>query len=66
VQNLASGQKSYQDAPRTKKAATGDQLVIDFLGKLDGVEFDGGKAEGAALVIGSGQFIPGFEEQLVA
>jgi len=39
--------------------------VIDFLGKLDGVEFDGGKAEGAALVIGSGQFIPGFEEQLV-
>ncbi|OJW68362.1 MAG: trigger factor, partial [Sphingomonadales bacterium 63-6] len=37
----------------------------DFVGKLDGVEFDGGKAEGAPLVIGSGQFIPGFEDQLV-
>ncbi len=58
-------QKSYTDAPKTKKAANGDQLIIDFVGKLDGVEFDGGKAEGTPLVLGSGQFIPGFEEQLV-
>ncbi len=62
---IASQNKSYKDAPKTRKAADGDQLMIDFVGKLDGVEFDGGKAEDAALVIGSNTFIPGFEEQLV-
>ena len=61
---LAENQKSYSDAPKSKKAADGDQLIIDFVGRVDGEEFEGGKAEGAALVIGSGQFIPGFEEQL--
>ena len=61
---IAEGQKSYKDAPKTKKAAAGDQLIIDFVGSIDGVEFEGGKAEGAPLVIGSGQFIPGFEDQL--
>ena len=64
LERLASGQKSYKDAPKTKKAGEGDQLIIDFVGRVDGEEFEGGKAEGAALVIGSGQFIPGFEEQL--
>jgi trigger factor len=64
LQRLASNQKSYADAPKTKKAAAGDQLIIDFVGRIDGVEFDGGKAEGAPLVIGAGRFIPGFEEQL--
>lgn len=63
--NIASQNKSYKDAAKTKKAADGDQLIIDFVGKLDGVEFDGGKAEDAALVLGSGTFIPGFEDQLV-
>ncbi len=63
--NIASQNKSYKDAPKTRKAAEGDQLIIDFVGKLDGVEFDGGKAEDAALVLGSGTFIPGFEDQLV-
>jgi trigger factor len=61
---IAEGQKSYKDAPKTKKAATGDQLIIDFTGRVDGTEFEGGKAEDAPLVIGAGQFIPGFEEQL--
>jgi trigger factor len=65
VSRLASGAKSFTDAKKGKKAETGDQLIIDFVGKLDGVEFDGGKAEDAALEIGSGRFIPGFEEQLV-
>ncbi len=64
LERLASNQKSYDDAPKTKKSADGDQLIIDFVGRVDGVEFEGGKAEGAPLVIGSGQFIPGFEEQL--
>lgn len=62
---IAGQNKSYKDAAKTKKAADGDQLIIDFVGKLDGVEFDGGKAEDAALVIGSNTFIPGFEDQLV-
>ena len=62
---IAGQNKSYKDAAKTKKAADGDQLIIDFVGKLDGVEFEGGKAEDAALVLGSGTFIPGFEEQLV-
>jgi trigger factor len=64
VASLAGRQKSYADAPKTKKAAEGDQLIIDFVGRVRGIEFDGGKADDAALVIGSGQFIPGFEEQL--
>ncbi|MBV7264981.1 trigger factor [Erythrobacter ani] len=65
IQNIAGQNKSYKDAAKTKKAADGNQLIIDFVGKLDGEEFEGGKAEDAALVIGSGTFIPGFEEQLV-
>ena len=62
--SIAGQQKSYTDAPKSKKAADGDQLIIDFVGSIDGVEFEGGKAEDAPLVIGSGRFIPGFEEQL--
>ena len=46
-------------------AVLGDVVKIDFLGKRDGVPFDGGKGEGFQLELGSGQFIPGFEEQLV-
>ena len=61
---LAEGQKSYKDAAKSKKAADGDQLIIDFVGSIDGEKFEGGAAEDAPLVIGSGQFIPGFEEQL--
>ena len=54
--------------PRTGKsvkAKDGDQVLIDFLGSVDGVPFDGGKGEGFELTLGSGQFIPGFEAQLV-
>ncbi len=65
ILNVAGQNKSYKDAAKTKKAADGNQLIIDFVGKLDGEPFEGGKAEDAPLVIGSGAFIPGFEEQLV-
>ena len=65
VARLASGAKSFADAKKGKKAENGDQLTIDFVGKVDGVAFDGGNAEDAALELGSGRFIPGFEEQLV-
>ena len=47
------------------KAANGDTVVIDFVGTVDGVEFDGGKGDNFSLELGSGQFISGFEDQLV-
>ncbi|MFC3927678.1 trigger factor [Streptococcus caprae] len=46
-------------------AEKGDTVVIDFVGSVDGVEFDGGKGDNFSLELGSGQFIPGFEDQLV-
>ena len=62
---LAGQAKTYEDKTgKTVKAAEGDQLTIDFVGKLDGEAFDGGSATDADLVIGSNRFIPGFEEQL--
>ena len=61
---LAGNNKSYKDAAKSKKASDGDQLIIDFVGRVDGEEFEGGAAENTPLVLGSGQFIPGFEEQL--
>ncbi|MEL7446005.1 MAG: trigger factor [Pseudomonadota bacterium] len=64
LEGLAGQNKSYKDAAKTKKAVDGNQLIIDFVGKIDGEEFEGGKAEDAPLVLGSGTFIPGFEEQL--
>jgi trigger factor len=55
-------------APREGEDAAaqdGDQVVIDFVGRIDGEPFDGGTAQDAEIVLGSGQFIPGFEPQLV-
>jgi trigger factor len=46
-------------------AKQGDTVVIDFAGYLDGVQFPGGTAEGFPLTLGGGQFVPGFEDQLV-
>ncbi len=48
-----------------KKAKKGEQVMIDFVGKIDGVEFDGGSAENAPLELGSGRMIPGFEDQII-
>lgn len=62
---IASGNKSFEEDDAGRAAANGDLVVIDFEGKLDGVPFEGGKGEGVSLELGSGQFIPGFEEQLV-
>lgn len=65
LKELAGQAKSYEDKKgKTVKAAEGDEVTIDFLGKLDGEPFEGGAAEDAQLVIGSNRFIPGFEEQL--
>lgn len=66
LDELAKQARTYEPRTgKTVKAKDGDQLLIDFVGTIDGVEFAGGKAEGAELVLGSGQFIPGFEDQLV-
>ncbi|MEM6489651.1 MAG: trigger factor [Pseudomonadota bacterium] len=63
LQKLAASSKSFD----TKEGAAedGDQVVIDFVGKLDGEAFEGGSAEDYPLELGSSSFIPGFEEQLV-
>lgn len=50
---------------KPQAAENGDTVVIDFAGYLDGVQFPGGTAQGFPLKLGSGQFVPGFEEQLV-
>ncbi len=63
---LAKQNRSFEPRTgKTVKAKDGDQVTIDFVGKIDGEAFEGGSAEGAQLVLGSGSFIPGFEEQLV-
>ncbi len=64
VLRVAGSAKRFEDAPEGHKAATGDQIVVDFVGSIDGVEFAGGKAEDAAIELGAGRFIPGFEEEL--
>jgi trigger factor len=63
LENLAKQSQSFAD--KDGAAEAGDQLVFDFAGSIDGVPFDGGTAEDFALVLGSGQFIPGFEDQLI-
>jgi trigger factor len=60
---IAKQAQSYKT--KKGKAANGDQVICDFLGKINDVPFDGGKAEGATVVLGSNSYIPGFEEQLV-
>lgn len=65
LKNLASQGRSYETkGGKAPKAADGDMVVMDFVGRVDGEAFDGGSATDAQLVLGSGQFIPGFEDQL--
>lgn len=59
-------QQNFVDKTEVKRAAQeGDEAIIDFVGKKDGVAFDGGSAKDFALKLGGGQFIPGFEEGVV-
>ncbi|RMF69666.1 MAG: trigger factor [Alphaproteobacteria bacterium] len=62
---LAEQAKRYEPADAKAKAAEGDMVVIDFEGRIDGEPFEGGRGEGAQLILGAGQFLPGFEEGLV-
>jgi trigger factor len=65
LKNLADTAKNYDDRKKGSKAKDGDQVVMDFVGKVDGEPFDGGTAEDYPLVLGSNSFIPGFEAGLV-
>ena len=64
LKNLAQNAQDFEDRDDGAAAENGDQVVIDFVGRVDGEAFEGGSAEDYPLVIGSGSFIPGFEEQL--
>ncbi|MFT5869380.1 MAG: trigger factor [Paracoccaceae bacterium] len=63
LKNLAESAQNFET--KKGKAKDGDQVIFDFLGKVDGEPFEGGSAEDYPLVLGSNSFIPGFEEQLV-
>jgi trigger factor len=63
--NLAETAQDFKERKAGSKAKDGDQVVMHFVGKVDGEAFEGGSAEDYPLVLGSNSFIPGFEEQLV-
>ncbi len=63
VLKVAESARSYET--KKGKAANGDRVTMDYVGKVDGEAFEGGTDQGAELVLGSGRFIPGFEDQLV-
>lgn len=65
VQRIAEQNRPYAAKGEDAKVETGDRVVIDFTGKLEGKPFEGGTGGDIAVNIGSGQFIPGFEEQLI-
>ena len=65
LDSLASSTQDFAAREEGAASEDGDQVVIDFLGKVDGEAFDGGSADDYPLVLGSNSFIPGFEEQLV-
>ncbi len=65
LENLAKNATNYADKRKGSKAGKDDQVVIDFRGSVDGEEFEGGAGEDYPLVLGSGSFIPGFEDQLI-
>jgi trigger factor len=65
LQTLAKQSRGYAARPEGEAAQKDDIATIDFVGSVDGVEFPGGKGEDFNLTLGSGQFIPGFEDQLI-
>jgi trigger factor len=65
IKRIADQNKPYAAKADGAKAETGDRVTISFKGSINGELFDGGTGEGIPVVIGTGQFIPGFEEQLV-
>ena len=65
LDRFAESRKTYEAPAKARPAESGDQAVIDFLGRIDGEEFEGGAANDFVLELGSNRFIPGFEDQLI-
>src|SRR5260370_13644264 len=65
IKRIADQSRTYAAKGEGAKAESGDRVTINFKGTIDGVAFDGGTGENIQVVIGAGQFIPGFEEQLI-
>jgi len=65
IKDIAEQSAPLTDVKRNRKMKVGDTAVIDFEGSIDGTVFEGGTATDFALLLGSGQFIPGFEDQLI-
>ena len=65
LKQIASATKRWSDAPKKHAAAIGDQVVVDFIGRVGDTAFEGGTGTDMPIELGSGQLIPGFEEQLV-
>jgi trigger factor len=65
LKRLADQTRSYADRADDEPAQKEDNVLIDFVGKVDGTEFPGGKADDFNLTLGSGQLIPGFEDQVI-
>ncbi|MDZ5448993.1 trigger factor [Labrys sp. ZIDIC5] len=65
LEDLARRNVTYADKKAKSKAENHDRVIVDFVGKIDGVEFDGGKGEDISVDLGSKTFIPGFEDQLI-
>jgi trigger factor len=63
ITRMAEPSRPFADKG-AKKAETGDRITVDFTGRIDGVEFDGGKGADIQVVLGSNTFIPGFEDQV--
>ena len=65
LDNLAKAHQTSEPITTKRKSKSGDIVSIDFVGSVDGTEFPGGKADDYPLELGSGSFIPGFEDQLI-
>jgi trigger factor len=65
IDRLADGRKTYTPKPEGAKAENGDRVTVDFVGKINGEEFEGGTSKDIEVVLGTNTFIPGFEEQLL-
>jgi trigger factor len=64
IERMAEPSRPFTDKGEKAKAAAGDRVTVDFVGRVDGAEFEGGKGEDIQVVLGSNSFIPGFEEQI--
>ncbi len=65
LKNIADANKTSTPITKKRKCKSGDIVIIDFVGSVDGEEFPGGKADAYSLELGSGSFIPGFEDQII-